>query len=103
MSDSENAHFRQIDLPQVSIPEDLELFSSSESESDAATIQTIASPPESPTAPSTPTPVTELGGGFSSFGFSDSEESPSTPKSRKNIFRNASQASLVDSFAPLLK
>ena len=91
MSDSENAHFRQIDLPQVSSPEDLELFSSSESESDAATIQTVARPPESPTAPSTPsTPVTELGGGFSSFGFSDSEKSPSTPvstpKSRKTHF-----------------
>ena len=106
MSDCENAHLMQIDLPQLSIPEDLEHSSTSDYDSNSATTPSLASPPESPSGPSTPTTqVSQLGGGISAFGFSDSDESPSTPistpKSRKSAILNGSLANIVASFVPI--
>ena len=84
MAGAENSQFREIDLPELVIPEELVHLSSSDSELDT----------EFPSAPSTPrtpgTPVSQLGAGFSAFDFSDTDESPSspasTPKMRKKRY-----------------
>ena len=76
MSDSENAHFQQEDLPELRIPDDMEQFVSSDSDNE--TIATSLSPPGTPQSPTTP--VSKLGSGVRAFGFSDSDESPSTPE-----------------------
>ena len=85
MSDCENAHFREIDLPQLYIPEDLEHLATSDSESGTATTPSLASPPTTHG-----TPMSQLGGAISSFGFSNYDESPpspsTTPKSRKKRY-----------------
>ena len=83
MSDSENAHFQQKDLPELRIPEELELFASSDSDTETTTASvSTTTTPQVPT-----TPVSKLGSGVLAFGFSDSDESPSipdtTPKTRK--------------------
>ena len=58
MAGGENAQYREKDLPQLIIPEELSHLSSSDSELET----------EYPTTPSTPqtpgTPVTQLGGGL---------------------------------------
>ena len=73
MAGAENAQYREKDLPQLIIPEELSHLSSSDSELET----------EYPTTPSTPqtpgTPVTQLGAGFSAFDFSETDESPSSP------------------------
>ena len=72
MSDTENAHFREKNLPLLILPGDLELSSSSE--------EVLDSGPSTPSTPPTPsTPVSQLGGSIGSFDFTESDETPTSP------------------------
>ena len=76
MSDSENAQFRNLDLPEELIPGELGISSSSVSESDSDSVPSTQNPLLLPSMP-----VNQPGASASSFGFSESEETPSFPVS----------------------
>ena len=79
MAGAKNSQFREIDLPELVIPEELVHLSSSDSEHDTEF-------PNVPSNPQTPgTPVFLLGAGFSAFDFSDTDESPSSPTTTPKI------------------
>ena len=76
MTDSENAQFRNLNAPEVLIPRDLGISSSSVSESDSDSVPLTHKTLLLPSMP-----VSQRGASASSFGFSESEEIASIPVS----------------------